>query len=290
MNKLKIFRLLMLSGFLAGAQEMEIPQVTIHCTGNTGKFFRNYPVPPGTRFSVRKTEAGELRKLLKNGTLRLAVTTEPLTGKDLKTEKLGYSAVILAIHPAGRLRNISSAHARSILEKNYGSWRLLGGPSARIHLYVKANPELPPPAMNHEHRHDGSRPAAMPAPEPLGAELMSKNQPLPTIQYSRPLVIRTESDSKSFSMLCTDIYGMACFDITRFDETRVRLLAVDNIPPTLENFRAGSYPLVTIYYLITPDSPAPAEHSLIRFIRSGKFAKQLYRNGILPEMPDRNLK
>lgn len=282
---MKLICVLLMTGcLLAGAQE--IPYVTLYYTGNTGKYFRKYPVPEGTIFKVQKTTSEQLKDYLKQGVLRFAVTREPLQGKGLKNVKLAYQAPILAVHPKNPLRNISSKQARSLLERNIGSWRTFNGPSARIHLYIKAAPELPPPVMRHDHTHDRSRPRTILDLPPLGGNAAEQEQPLPTIKYSQPLKIQTESDAKSFAMLCTDPLGMACFDITRFDENRVRILSIDNIPPTLDNFRYGSYPLLTVYYLTMPEKPLPAEESLIRFILSRKFARMLYLDNLLPEKPE----
>ena len=137
--------------------------------------------------------------------------------------------------------------------------------------------------MSKEHQHPTDRPVTIMDLEPLGGKQASE-KPLPTIQYSRPLRVQTENDRKSFVMLCTDPFGMAVFDITRFDETRIRLLPVDQVPPTLENFRSGKYPLTTIWYLTVPENPTAAERSLIQFIRGRKFAGMLFRDGMLPEM------
>ena len=113
-------------------------------------------------------------------------------------------------------------------------------------------------------------------------------KPVPTIQYSHPLRIQTENDRSSFTMLCTDPLGMACFDITRYNEDRVRLLTVDGIAPVLVNFRSGKYPLTTVWYLTFPEKPTDAERPLIRYIRSRKFAAMVYQDGMLPELPEKD--
>ena len=282
MKRIGILLAIILSGWFAGAQD--VPLVTVYHTDNFGRYFQNYPVPEGTIFKVHKTSSDELRKLLEEKTLRLAVSGEPMRGPGLKCSKIAFKAVILAVHPANKLRNLSTKQAREILEKKHGSWRALGGPSARIHLYLKAKPELPPPVMRTGHTHDRTRPKTILDLPPLGGQTQ-KDQPVPTVNYAHPLKIQTENDARSFSMLCTDPFGLAGFDITRYDENRVPLLTIDQIPPTLDNFRAGSYPLLQTYYLIEPESPTAAEKEVIRFIRSGKFAAMLYRNGLLPVLP-----
>ena len=279
-----ILLLLLLSKGILSAQE--VPHTAVYYTEQFGSFLQEYPVPGGTIFAVRKTSPEELRQMLQNGKLRFAITREPLRGKGLKTSALAYQAKILAVHPANPLRDITLKQARSILEDSRGSWRTFNGPSARIHLYVKADPKLPPPVMDHDHVHEHSRPKTILDLEPLGKEQQDAAADIPKVNYSRPLIIKTETDAKSFSMLSTDPLGLACFDITRFNESRVPLLQVDHIPPTLENIRSGSYPLTVTYYLISPESPSPAEQKLLQYIWSVTFAKILYRAGLLPEQPE----
>ena len=66
------------------------------------------------------------------------------------------------------------------------------------------------------------------------------------------------------------------------------ILSIDRIPPTLENFRFGSYPLMTTYYLTVPENPTDDEQKLIDYLWSRKFAARLYRAGLLPEQRKRN--
>ena len=265
----------------------EIGRLTVFCTGPEGKYFQNFPVTPGTIFGSRKIDPKNIPQGLQNGSIRLVFSQTAYPGPDRRVFKIAYQAPVFAVHPANRLRSISSEQARAILEKNTGSWRTFDGPAARIRLYIRAAPALPPPVMpnKHDHKHGRTRPRTILEPPPLGGKTERDAKPLPTVKYSLPLRIQTESDSKSFTMLSTDPYGMACFSITRFDENRVPLLKIDNIPPTLENFRSGSYPLMTVYYLTVPERPTPAEAEFIRYVRGADFAKLLYRDGLLPELP-----
>ena len=280
--------LMMLAGLLCAAQETS--QVILHYTGETGKLYRDWPVPPGTRYTVKKITVKEAEEKLAKDEIRLAVTTVPLRKQGLKTVKFAYQAMIFAVHPSNPLRNISLEQVRLILDKNQGSWRTFGGPLARLHLYIKAKPGLPP-AMYRDHTHDHHRkmPRTILQPEPLGGEEEPEKAVKPaTTNYNQPLRFQTDTDSRSFSLLSTDVLGMACFDITRFDENRVRILSVNRIPPTLENFRYAGYPLLTTYYLTVPENPTEGEQRLIDYLWSRKFAARLYRTGLLPEQQKKN--
>ncbi len=278
----RILSVMLLTGLLCGAQE--VPQVALHYTGDTGRFFRDWTVPPGTRYKIIKTTPEKLKEQLDKDEIRLAVTTVPLQKSGLTTVKFAYKATILAVHPSNPMRNISLEQVRDLLEKNQGSWRTFGGPMARLHLYIKAKPELPPPVMRHDHDHARKRPRTILEPEELGGPQPPEKKADPSpVKYSQPLKFPTESDSKTFAMLSIDPLGMACFDITRYDENRVHILSINRIPPTLENFRFGSYPLMTTYYLTVPKKPTEAEQKLIDYLWSRRFAAKLYRAGLLPE-------
>lgn len=254
----------------------DTPSVTLHQPGPFGRFFRAYPVPEGTFFSVVKSAPFQVRDLLDKDMLRLAITAEPPPpNPKWKVSKLAMTAPILAVNPANSIRDISSLDASELLQQKFGSWRTLGGPTARIRLYKKTDAALPIPVIqtcgchgtecqNPDHKHD---------------EQKAKKQ---FFSYGKPLLFQTESDNKSFSLLFTDPYGMACFDITRFDEDRVPLLTVDKIPPTLKEFDSGRYPLLTTYYLVEPANPTREEQRVVKYMLSREFARQLYEAGFLP--------
>ena len=74
-----------MAGLLCGAQD--VPHVTLLHTGDTGKLFRDWPVPSGTRYTVKKITVKEAEEKLAKDEIRLAVTTVPLRKKGLKTVK-----------------------------------------------------------------------------------------------------------------------------------------------------------------------------------------------------------
>ena len=250
-----------------------------HC-GDLGKFFLRYK-HPGKIFKVQKSHAGQIQKELENNQLRMAITTQvpPEKSKKWKIIPLAAQAPILAVNPENTMRNISRKDAELLLYKLQGSWRSLGGPRARIHLYRKTDHSLPPPVMRpvHQHPEQNRKVFASKLPDAVpGTKTKKKYDP------SKVLLFQTDNDSSSFSQLFTDPYGIACFDVTRFHEDRVPLLSVDNIPPTAEHIRNGKYPLTTIYYLILPLDPTPEEQKLQNYILSRQFAETLFENGWLP--------
>ena len=287
MHKLILIPALLLF-FAAAADEGGAERVEILYQGTFGRYFRTWPVPAGTIFCVRKSDPKHPVHIGTDG-IRMAIAPRPVKAPGLTSVPIAYQAVLLAVNLRCGVRNVTSAQVRSLLEDHRGSWRTFGGPSARIRLYAKAPPELPPPVMpaEDEHEHPVTRPRTILDPKPLGGEKVPEVKPAPTVQYFRPLRVQTENDRSSFILLSTDPLGMACFDITRYNEDRVRLLTVDGIAPTLANFRSGKYPLTTVWYLTFPEKPTDAERSLIRYIRSRKFAAMVYQDGMLPELPEK---
>lgn len=285
MHKLILIPALLLF-FPAAADEVERVEILYH--GTFGKYFHTYPVPTGTIFSVRKADPEHPARIGTDG-VRIVIAPRPLKEPGLTSVPIAYQAVLLAVNLRCKVRDVTSAQVRSLLNDGRGSWRTFGGPSARIRLYAKASPELPPPVMptDEEHNHPQTRPRTILDPKPLGDVKAPEVKPVPTVQYFRPLRVQTENDRSSFILLSADPFGMACFDITRYNEDRVRLLTVDGIAPTLDNFRSGKYPLTTIWYLTFPEKPTDAERPLIRYIRGRKFAAMVYQDGMLPELPEK---
>lgn len=298
----KITALLLLGALTLPGQETA--RAELYHSGEFVGLLRTYPVPPGTLFGVRKAEPERIAELLRKGEARIAVTTRPPpAGERRRIVPLAYRAPVLAVHPGNKLRDITAAQARELLERNLGSWRTFGGPRARIHLYVKADPHPPRAVMSHSSpsvKRSWPRTILDPKPlggqsdgmsgEPSGKRTGGKNAARAKVNFAAPLRLQTRTDGKSFSLLRTDPYGLACFDITRFDEDRVPLLKIDGAAPTLENFRSGAYPLTTTYYLVAPKNPTGAEEQLIRYLESGSFALRLYQAGFLPAFLEQNRK
>ena len=67
---------------------------------------------------------------------------------------------------------------------------------------------------------------------------------------------------------------------------QIRLLSIDGVVPTVENIRNGSYPLVATAYMVTKDSPRPANvRKIVDFMLSPEGQKLVEETGYIPVAP-----
>lgn len=67
---------------------------------------------------------------------------------------------------------------------------------------------------------------------------------------------------------------------------QIRLLSIDGVAPTVENIRNGSYPLVATAYMVTKDSPRPANvRRIVDFMLSPEGQKLVEETGYVPVAP-----
>lgn len=285
-----LYCLLGLSILISGVESGKAPaEVRLYYSGETGSLLQDLPFVPGTRFSLQKSSFQEINSLLKKGSLRLALCEELPANlpEGYEVQRLAVRGMILAVNPENPLRNITLRQAKDLLELAKGNWKQFGGPALRIHLYHKATLSLPSFKVKTSRR-NAEEEKVLPSPRTIEeyrsfrARLNNKNRPLPPEKdLEKVLKLPTNSDEKTFSLLYTDRRGIGVFSLNRFDETRLKLLTVDQIPPTLDNFLAGSYPLLTTLYRITKKDLSPAEKVLCSHLSGKKFAIKLFRAGFL---------
>lgn len=243
-------------------------ELQIACFNHFTSFFREFQRPGDMILSVRKMTEEDIGKQLENGTLRLALTAQPPSQPDrFNITELAVTGVIPAVHPKNPLKNISSGNARLLLNAKIPTWHPLNGRQAKVHLYRTAS-TLPSPL----NLGTGKSPSPAPA--------APRNTPKKTDQCA--MVFQTENHSKSFILLFVDPDGAAGLPLTSYKEDRVRLLPVDGVAPTLENFRNGTYPLARKIYLVTAKQLTDSEKKIVSYIRSKAFAAQIYADGTLP--------
>ncbi len=243
-------------------------ELQIACFNHFTSFFREFQRPGDMILSIRKMTEEEIGKQLEDGKLRLALTAQPPSLPDrFNITELAVTGVIPAVHPENPLKNISSENARRLLEAEIPNWHPLNGQQAKVHLYRTAS--------------------ALPSPQTLGCGKHPLHPPAETGSIrkkteQRAMVLQTENHSKSFILLFVDPDGAAGLPLTSYKEDRIKLLPVDGVAPTLENFRNGAYPLVRKIYLVTAKQLTDSEKKIVSYIRSKAFAAQIYADGALP--------
>ncbi len=262
MKKTLFLLLALFAGTLAAAE------LKLACFNHFTSFFKDFRRPPDEIVSIRKMPGAEIMKQLADGRLRMAITDRlPEKTRNFDVTELAVAGTILAVHPENPLKTISCADARELLDAKIPTWHSLNGSRAQVHIYKVAG-NMPRPVI---HRCDK-----------CGATPKKTKKSKAGKQEKRAMVLQTENTSKSFVLLFVDPDGVAELPLSSYHENRVKLLPVDNVMPTLENFRTGRYPLSRKIYLITAKQLTDSERGLVSYIKSRKFAAQLYADGYLP--------
>lgn len=270
-------------------------QITLFYSGRIGSLLQGLPGMGQTRFALQKKSPQEIRSLLKKKSIRMVLTTE--LPHDLpegyKARRFAAWGTLLAVNRENPLRTITLEQAKNLLQGNSGNWKHFGGPSLRIHFYFNTSMKLFP-AGKIVHRRTRKEEETFVSPQTIEeyrafrAKLEEKKKPQQDRAKNRTfLKLPTVSDAKTFSLLFTDRWGIGAFSLKYFDENRVVLLSIDHIPPTLDNFRSGSYPLLETTYLITAETLTPAEERLQRYLESRSFGRKLYTEGFLAFPPEK---
>jgi len=74
-------------------------------------------------------------------------------------------------------------------------------------------------------------------------------------------------------------FGISTLGLLQSEGRKLRALTLDGIPPSLENARAGRYPLLKRLYLILPTAPAPGAREFVTFVQSPAGRGILERTG-----------
>ena len=246
-------------------------EVSVACFNRYTAFFESFPRPGGMIFSVRKIPDAEIRTLLKSGKLRLAISDSlPDNPDHFDIAELAVSGNILAVHPENPLNTISCAEASRLLAGEIASWHSLNGRENPVHIYKAAvNAPLPQFHKCPDCAHDP------PDEERKGKGNRKQKEP-------HAMILQTENASKSFVLLFVDPDGVAQLPLTSYREDRVKLLSVNGIPPKLEYFRNGGYPLSGKIYLIASKQLTDSEKKVVSYIKSKEFARRILEEGDLP--------
>ena len=272
----------------------EIPfreTVTLFYSGKIGKQLRDLPEMEKSGFSLQKRSPQQIADLLKRGILHIALCegSPAVIPEQYEVQRFAVWGMILAVNPENPLVNVSLSMAKELLYKSNGNWKYFGGPPMRIRLYVKNGllTEASPPKRVLE---QPAQEKSVSSPQTIEEYRIYREQFLPSGKKKpvktertehRVLKLLTPSDEKTFSLLFTDRWGIGVFNLTRFDENRLGLLRVEQMAPTLDNFRSGVYPLMTSFYLITKRTLSPREQKLRAVLESKAFAKKLFAGGFL---------
>ncbi len=175
--------------------------------------------------------------------------------------ELGRDGVFVIVHPSNPLQNISRDDLKKILTGEFSLWSQMGiaAPNGRDEIQVLM-------------REEGSGMRAV-----IEEHIMQGARITPTA-----LLQPTNLDMLAYVAEHPHAIGYVAANI--WDEnSRTRVLGIDNFAATHGNIRAGTYPLLQTVFLIVPQTPNESITSFVDFLASSDGRSILYQR--ISELP-----
>ncbi len=255
----------------------------ILCAAQSANIFRNYASGLAAggeyrRISIESADSETIEAEFRKGTLRIAVSDKPVDSAKVKNTPIMTKGNLFAVNLSNKVGNLSSEQIGKIMGGKIASWAELGGDSQILRLY-KTGVETPLPngaeclACGHDSCEEKEH---------------KKSENKKTPANSRPFILNSPDMEKTIQLVTADKSAFAPLRLTEFDAKTVKLISVDNIPPTSENLRTGKYPFSRILYLVESANLTPEEARLSDYVRSRDFAAEAYKSGMLPMKIEEN--
>ena len=199
-------------------------------------------------------------RAISQGTIDLARTARPLKEKEkqgLIQHPFAVSPVVFVTHPSVLgIENLTTEQILGIFSGNFRNWQLLGGPDNRIYSITREKGDSSRRVLDRNL-------AGFSAIKPVGKTF-----------YSTPNTVEAITGHR---------YTIGYLPLSEALHSKVNILALDGVAPSMENLASGSYPLVNTFYIVSKGEPTGIAKKFLDFLYS-KEARAIieqYGNGQL---------
>ena len=172
---------------------------------------------------------------------------------DIQTFIFAQDGVALIVHPSNPVNAITSAQLKDILKGKITDWSQLGGNKGVVSMIIREK------ASNQRAAFDKL--------------VMGKDK----IGVGKAREISSMGDVKA--EVAFDKAAMGYILISALDK-KVKALEIDGVAPTINNLKAGAYPINIPFYLITNGKPQGSVKTFIDFIQSEEGQKLVEKEKI----------
>jgi phosphate transport system substrate-binding protein len=95
-----------------------------------------------------------------------------------------------------------------------------------------------------------------------------------------PIAATDQDNVEAAEKMPGSLVGSTLTQIT-LEKRNLRMVAIDGVAPTLENFERGSYPYAKRLYFVLPTTPSPAAKRFLEFLRSAEGLKLLREAAVI---------
>ncbi len=177
----------------------------------------------------------------------------PEEARALRAVVVARDGIALVVHPSNRVKGLSTEQVRDIFNGTMRDWKAFGGPDAPITVVSR---------------------------EAGSGTRSSFEQIVTSVRLSSDAIIQ-DSNGTIRETVATNPNAIGYLSFGVVNE-KVRPLALDGVPGTIEEVTAGRYKLVRPVYLMTLGQPTEAAARFIDFVLSPEGQKIIRNDGLLP--------
>ena len=181
-------------------------------------------------------------------------------GRELKLTPIGKEAFVFFVNTKNPVKNLTTDEVKGIYSGEITNWKEVGGKDKSIRAFQR--PE-----------DSGSQTAL----QQFMGEVPIMDPPVEDIASLMGTILDQVSDYKNYNNAMGYTFRYYSTEMTK--NKRIRLLALNDVEPTIETIRSGTYPITGEFYAITAGSENPHIDEFIEWILSEQGQEIIEKTG-----------
>lgn len=191
------------------------------------------------------------------GTCRMTLPETASSEMHATLHPVAWDALAVIVNEGNPVNNLSADQIRKIYTGKITNWKKVGGPNARIHLYVRRG-----------------------SISGVGYAIRQYIFKDSSIEFKTKYVVASSTPLEK--AVEKDRYAMGITGVSSARKRDVKILSFDGKVPSYENVRSGKYGLFRPLYLVTGPSPTKKVQDFINFATNEEGQEIIRNNGTVP--------
>ncbi|XZN89375.1 MAG: substrate-binding domain-containing protein [Microcoleus sp.] len=176
----------------------------------------------------------------------------------IESREIAHDALVVATHPSVTgVKNLTTEDIKGIYSGTITNWKEVGGNDAKIVLLDR--------------------------PEDESAKRLLRKHYLGTDLKSSPEAVILRKETELIQTIQSTPYSIGAFSLAQAISNKlpVNRLSLNGVEPTLENVKAGKYPMVRTISFVWHKNPSEATQALIQYISSPPAINAMEQSGFI---------
>lgn len=182
-----------------------------------------------------------------------APTTKEIKRCNLKVFKFAVDGIGVIVNPKRKVKNITKEKLKAVFAGKITNWKTFGGPDIAINIYTRD-------------AESGTR-------KVFWKKGLAKIQITPGANF-------VASNAAMKTAIANDPFGMGYISLGVADPS-VKLLAIDNLFPSIKNVVSGKYKIARGLYMNTKGNPKPLTGAFIYYMLSPEGQNLVKKHGFI---------